>query len=125
MPLTGYALVLLGAALGGLARYGLAGFVDRRAGGAFPFGTLAVNISGALAIGLMAGALGPFDTAAARDALFVYGFLGSYTTVSAFSLQTLTLARDHHRRAAMLYVAASLALCLTAAWLGYVAGGWL
>lgn len=117
------ALVMLGSALGGMARYAVSGFVARRVGEAFPWGTMAVNVSGAFAIGLIAAAAtsGAFaDPSAWR--LAVVGFLGSYTTVSSFSLQTLALARDGEWGSAAFNIAGSLAMCLTAAGLGLLAG---
>jgi CrcB protein len=75
-----------------------------------------VNLSGAAAIGVlwaMHRAL-PSDT----WTFFATGVLGSYTTVSSFSLQTLALARDGQTRAAALHAAGSTAACLAAAALG-------
>lgn len=109
--------VLLGGFLGGLARSGLSGLVAARAGGRFPWGTLAVNVSGCGLIGVLAGlgaTLGPL----ARDFLVV-GFCGGYTTVSSFALQTLVLGRDGEGRAALVNVAASTGLCLAAVALGF------
>jgi fluoride exporter len=117
-------LVALGSALGGLARYFVSGFVGRRIGETFPWGTLAVNVSGAFAIGVLAAAAGReviFD--APEPWLFaVVGLLGSYTTVSSFSLQTLALLRDGQRLHAAANVALSLGLCLAAVALGFAAG---
>src|SRR5271168_415160 len=95
--MSGLVSVILGSALGGIARYFVSGFVARRVGETFPWGTLIINVSGALVIGIF-GALAEDNTSllAIPDAwLFaVTGFLGCYTTVSSFSLQTLTLARN-------------------------------
>ena len=114
--------VILGSALGGTARYFLSGIVARRVGETFPWGTLTVNVSGAFLIGVFA--------ALARDNasllalpnpwLFaVTGFLGCYTTVSSFSLQTLALARDGEGGRAIGYVAISVALSLGAVAVGF------
>lgn len=114
------ALVLAGGMIGGIGRYAVSGFVGRRIGETFPWGTLVVNASGALAIGILAAWLreesGGIWIAAAA------GVLGSYTTVSSFSLQTLALARDGERLLAGLNVLCSLAVCLGAVLVGYVAG---
>jgi len=89
--------VVLGGVLGGVARYFISGFVARRVGETFPWGTLFINVSGAFLIGIF-GALAEDRASilASPDPwLFaVTGFLGCYTTVSSFSLQTLALARD-------------------------------
>jgi fluoride exporter len=116
-------LVVAGSALGGMARFWLSGVVAGRIGETFPWGTLAVNVSGALAIGLvaamaLAGTLGPHGWHFA-----VFGFLGSYTTVSSFSLQTLMLARDGEWRHAAANIVLSVGLCLSAAGLGLFIGG--
>lgn len=120
--LNGFIALVVGSALGGSARYFLSGVIARHMGETFPWGTLIINVSGAFAIGIC-GALAA-DTAsfmAAPDPwLFaVTGFLGCYTTVSSFSLQTLALARDGQLRRSIAYVVLSLALCLIAVACGY------
>ncbi len=81
------ALVLLGGFFGGIARFFVSGLVARRIGETFPWGTLVVNVSGALVIGALAGLArsqgGVFAGEMFRDLAFV-GFLGGYTTVSSF-----------------------------------------
>lgn len=117
--------VVLGSAFGGTARYWLSGVVGRRFGETFPWGTMAVNVSGALVIGIVAALAAGGGWAASDHAwrLAVIGFLGSYTTVSSFSLQTLALARDGDTRRAGANVVLSVVLCLSAAALGLVLGG--
>jgi len=119
--------VFFGGMLGGIARFALARWIDTRLGPDFPWGTLAVNLSGALAAGLLAGYLvglpGPEDEPGWLWFLGLVGFLGSYTTVSAFSLQALELAREGRMGAVAKYVSASLAGCLFAAGAGLLAGG--
>lgn len=121
-------LIALGAALGGMARMGVAAAVAARLGERFPWGILAVNLSGALGIGVLAGLLLAGTGGAAWQhpgAQFaVAGFLGSYTTVSSFSLQTLALAHDRRWARAAANVAASLGGCLVAVALGFAAGAW-
>lgn len=118
-----FALVLAGSALGGMARYWLSGVVGRRIGETFPWGTMAVNASGAFAIGVAA-ALTASNPALAELGLWhlgIIGFLGSYTTVSSFSLQTLALLREGQRWPAAGNVLLSLGLCLSAAAAGFAA----
>ena len=116
-------LVALGGALGGVGRFWLSGFVARRFGESFPWGTLAVNATGATAIGAVAAiALDPASHAVLRLPLWLMlavGVLGSYTTVSSFALQTLALARAGERWGALANIALSVTLCLPAATLGY------
>jgi fluoride exporter len=110
--------VALGSALGGAARYWVGQWVTRLAGGEFPWGTLAVNLSGALLVGVLWVFAG-----AGWHALAILGFCGSYTTVASFSLQSLQLwMRRHYVRAAS-NVLGSILLCLVAVWLGMQLGG--
>ena len=122
--LNGLLWVALGSAFGGTARFFLSGFVGRRVGETFPWGTMVVNVTGAFSIGVIA-------AAADEHSLFhlpetwqfaVIGFLGTYTTVSSFSLQTLALARDGEFVRAGGNVLLSLALCLSAVTLGFAVG---
>ena len=118
------AWVVLGSALGGPTRYFVSGVVGRSIGETFPWGTMVVNVSGALAIGVLAAAAslhGLLSMPAAWQ-FAVTGFLGSYTTVSSFSLQTLALARDGQVLRAGGNVLLSVVLCLAAVALGYAAG---
>ena len=120
--------VIVGSALGGMARFWLADAIGRRLGERFPWGTLAVNASGALAIGVLAALLlGPSGsgTGAVTWQFAVAGFLGSYTTVSSFSLQTLALAHDRAWRRAAANIVLSLGLCLPAVGAGLLLGRWL
>jgi CrcB protein len=110
--------VVLGSILGGVARYFLSGVIARSVGETFPWGTLFINVSGAFLIGIFGGlAEDNASLMASPDPwLFaVTGFLGCYTTVSSFSLQTLSLARDGEQARALLYVVMSVALSLAAA----------
>jgi len=120
--------VIVGSALGGTARFWLSGVIDQRYGAAFPWGTLLVNVSGAFLIGVLATLLYPGPETAGFSGLpwwhvGVIGFLGSYTTVSSFSLQTLALLQHGKRREALRNVALSLGLCLTFVALGFWAAG--
>ena len=118
--------VVLGSALGGVARYFVSGAVARRLGETFPWGTMTVNVTGALLIGVLAGLAADRASlfASANPWLFaVTGFLGCYTTVSSFSLQTLALARDGETALALGNVVLSVSLCLGAVAAGFAAAG--
>ncbi len=112
--------------MGACARFWLSGVVARRLGETFPWGTLAVNVSGALVIGLLAArfmnADGVLEPWRELWLVLVTGILGGYTTVSSFSLQTLALARSGEGRRVALNVLASVGLCLAAALAGNLAG---
>ncbi|TIS53712.1 fluoride efflux transporter CrcB [Mesorhizobium sp.] len=122
--LQGLLWVVLGSAIGGPARYFISGLIGRHIGETFPWGTVAVNVSGAFVIGLLAAsaAVGAMSPMPAAWQFAVTGFLGSYTTVSSFSLQTLALVRDGQFLSASGNVVLSLLLCLSAVALGYAAG---
>lgn len=107
-------VIVLGGALGGVARFWVSGVVGRAIGETFPWGTLAVNVSGALCIGILAAVLLPGGQVSLWAALVV-GVLGSYTTVSSFSLQTLALVREGEWRYAAWNVLGSVTACLGAA----------
>jgi CrcB protein len=102
-------LVALGGAAGSALRHLVSVAALAALGPAFPWGTLAVNILGSAAIGVAAGAglEGP------ARLLLVTGFLGGFTTFSAFSLET-GLLLERHPALAALYVAASVLLGLGA-----------
>ena len=118
--------VAVGSALGGVGRFWVAAAVNRRLGEAFPWGTLVVNVTGALLAGVLAAVLaatgGGFAT---LEGLLLIGFCGSYTTVSSFALQTYTLARTGSGVRAVGNIAATLALTLAGAWAGLQAGAWI
>lgn len=112
--------VMTGSALGAVARLWLVNQVQRALPAQFPWGTLVVNVSGAVFIGLLAGSLAAQADAqdSALRAALIIGMLGSYTTVSSFSVQTLALWQAGQSRLAVSNVLASLALCLAGAALG-------
>lgn len=114
---------MIGSVLGGCARYFISGAIARRLGETFPWGTVTVNVTGAFLIGIF-GALAthPGSVFAAPDPwLFaVTGFLGCYTTVSSFSLQTLTLARNGEAMHALGNLAVSVVLCLAGVSCGFL-----
>jgi CrcB protein len=124
MNLEACALVLLGGFFGGISRFFVSGFVGRRIGETFPWGTLIVNVSGAFVIGILAGLArsqgGIFSGEMFRDLVFV-GLLGGYTTVSSFCLQTLNLALDGQGLQAALNTVLSAGLCIAAVSAGFAA----
>jgi fluoride exporter len=116
--------VALGSVLGGTARFWLSGFVARRVGETFPWGTIVVNVSGAFLLGILAAsaATGGIFAGVKPWQFAAIGILGTYTTVSSFSLQTLALARDGEMMRAAGNMVISLALCLLAVAGGFAAG---
>ena len=121
MP-TAVAIAIAGA-LGALARYGLDGWVSRRASSAFPWGTFAINVTGSFLLGLlfvvMTERLRPDPWL--RSAVTI-GFLGAYTTFSTLSLETYRLAEDGAWGLAAANAVGSLAAGLGAVYAGVVLG---
>ena len=116
-------LVGLAGLLGTLCRYWLSGAVVRRYGEAFPLGTLAVNLLGCFAAGLLFHFMQERQTFSetARAAALV-GLLGGFTTFSAYGLQTFALLREGRLGLAALNVVASNLLGLLLVFAGYASG---
>jgi CrcB protein len=117
-----YFWVSLGGAIGSAGRFWISGLVADRYGQTFPFGTLAVNVTGSFIIGLIAALTDPegrFLASPSFREFFMIGICGGYTTFSSFSLQTLSLAQDGEWFRAGANAVASFALCLVAVWLGH------
>jgi len=114
-------LVGSGGFLGSVARYLVGGLVLHASGAPrFPFATLVVNVSGCLAIGVVAGVAELTHVFSPSTRLFlITGFLGGYTTYSAFAYETFFLAREHLWISAATNVLAHVALGLAALWIGY------
>jgi CrcB protein len=113
-----WVLVALCGGAGALARFLVDGLVAERVGGEFPWGTFAVNLSGAALLGLLVGA------AVSGNALVLAGTatLGSYTTLSTLVFETHRLAQDDQLRIAGANLAASLFVGFAAAALGHAIG---
>jgi CrcB protein len=117
-----YFLVALGGAIGSVARLWLGVRVALLTGLAFPWGTILVNILGSLVIGFVATLTGPNGHVVVpveAQAFVMVGLCGGFTTFSAFSLQTLELARDGRLLYAGANIMLSIVLCLTAVALGH------
>lgn len=104
-----------------MARYWLATWVQDAHGGAFPFGTLAVNILGSFALGLlMTLALEREIVSPELRLLLGVGFCGGFTTMSTFSHETMALMQNGNAAAGLANIGLSLAACLAGVWLGSV-----
>lgn len=123
------AAVALGGALGSMARWALAGWVQGRAAAVrgaaqlFPLGTLAVNLTGCLLIGVLATL---FEERLAGDpalrTFVLAGLLGGFTTFSSFGLETFHLLREGNLALAFANAAGSVLFGLAAVWLGAALG---
>ena len=120
-----YLWIAVGGALGSVARFWMSNFVTARFGSSFPWGTLFVNVTGSLLIGIFAAMSESGGRLAGMITLrqfLVVGICGGYTTFSAFSVQTLDLMRAGNWPAVVGNVVASVLTCLVAVWLGHVIG---
>ena len=122
LRLVDVALVALGGAIGSVSRYLVGLTLAALLGPALPFGTLTVNVTGSFAAGLLLGVTEVRDVATATRLVLLTGFLGGYTTFSAFSIETVLLAEQQGALGAIGNVAANLGLGLGAALFGVVVG---
>ena len=118
MSAVAWVAVGLAGGCGAVARALLTHAVNVRAGRAFPYGTLAVNLSGAVVLGVIAG------SGLSGDALRIVGIglIGAYTTFSTWMLETHHAYALGHRGRAVANIAVSLAAGLLAVWLGRTVG---
>ena len=105
--------------LGAMARFTLDGAVSQRVGRGFPFGTLAVNLSGAFALGVLVGA----TLSDSAFKLIGTGLVGAFTTFSTWALESHRLGEDRRSALASVNFAASLLLGVLLAWIGRELGG--
>lgn len=113
-----YSAVAIGGALGACSRYGLSNYIVSILGDAFPWATLIVNILGGALIGLFYVLLQQqgFWPSLSKP-IIITGFLGGLTTFSTFSLETLQLLQSGQFVYALLYMMASVVLCVAACYL--------
>ncbi len=107
--------VAVGGALGAIARYAVSTWIFQVSSHKFPYATLTVNVLGSFVMGIL------FVVIIERSALpvemrslWMIGFLGAFTTFSTFSLDALGLWQNAHPFMALLYVLATVVLCLLA-----------
>ena len=110
----------IGGAFGSVCRYLLAGWVQQMSERVFPVGTLAVNVSGCLLIGIL-GALFAGQQVVREEyrVLLMVGVLGGFTTFSTFGYETLQLVNERQLALAGLNVLLSNGASLVAVWIGY------
>ena len=115
--------IAVGGAVGAVLRYGASVSVYSLLGRGFPYGTLFVNVSGSLLMGLLSVImLERFDLGPEWRAAVLVGVLGSFTTFSTFSIETLNLLEQGELWRAMANIVLSVLVCLTAVWLGVLIG---
>lgn len=112
-------LIFIGGGLGAASRHWVGYLALRQFGSGFPFGTLAVNVVGSFVMGLLIGWLARQGTVSNELRLFLAtGFLGGFTTFSAFSLDFVTLWERGETTSAISYAATSVLLSILAVFAG-------
>jgi CrcB protein len=124
-PLVAALHVALGGAIGSVLRYQLGRAMTHLLGpqavAAFPWATLAVNIVGSFAMGLLAGFLARYGEGGEQARLLLgVGLLGGFTTFSAFSLEMMLLIERGQAAQGFVYAAVSVLAGLTALYLGLI-----
>lgn len=110
--------VALGGAAGSLTRYGI-GLVWPPGPRGFPWATLTINVTGAMALGILVVLVTErFTPNRLLRPLLGTGFLGGYTTFSTFAVDTVTLTRSDAAPVALAYLVLTLLVGVSAAWLG-------
>ncbi len=118
-------MVGLGGLVGAVLRYSASTWVQGLFEGGFPFGTLAVNVVGCLAIGLVVGYADgrrPLNTEV--QAFLMVGVLGGFTTFSAFGIDTINLLRGGDYFGGVMNVALQLGVGLAAVVVGLRLAEW-
>ncbi|HEY4732546.1 MAG TPA: fluoride efflux transporter CrcB [Gammaproteobacteria bacterium] len=114
-------VIATGGAIGALLRYWMSIWVYSFAGQDFPYGTLAVNVSGSLLIGFLYILIERMGLGIEWRAALLIGLIGAFTTFSSFSLETLNLFEQGEQLKAAMNIVLSVVLCLFATWLGMLA----
>lgn len=108
----------LAGGIGAVTRYALDTRITARVRGPFPWGTFAINVSGAFLLGVVTGAVDASVLPASWALVLGGGFLGGYTTFSTASVQAAHLFAQRRTRLGILYAGGMLAASLVAAWGG-------
>lgn len=117
--MTLYLSIAIGGALGAMGRFWLSTVLESVNGNSFPLGTFMVNVLGSFLIGAVFIILSEkIQLVDSWRPLLMIGFLGAFTTFSTFSLDALLLFQQGHYNTALIYIAASVILCLFAAYAG-------
>jgi fluoride exporter len=116
-----FLLIAAGGAAGSVLRYLIGGAVQRMSAGGFPIGTMFVNVSGCFLVGVLVRHFLNMQISPEARAFLIVGFCGGFTTFSTFSAETLGLIEGGEYGRATGYVILTVALCLTATFMGMAA----
>jgi len=115
--------IAAGGATGAVMRFWVSGWVYGWLGRDFPYGTLFVNVTGSLLMGILSVLLiERLSLTPEWRGVILIGFLGSFTTFSTFSIETLNLIEAGALGKAFVNMALSVVLCVGAAWVGVIVG---
>ena len=121
--MTNLLAIAVGGAFGAVGRFASSQWIYSLLGRSFPYGTLFVNFIGSFIMGFLAILL--IERIAAGPelrAFLLIGFLGSFTTFSTFSLETVHLFSNGESLKAFINMLLSVFVCVTACWLGMILG---
>ncbi len=117
--------VVVGGGVGALLRYLISGFIQKQSESLFPYGTLAVNLIGAIAIGFL-WELFQNTTVSSNIRVFIFmGIIGAFTTFSTFSLETFTLLKENQYLTAFINVIVNNLFCIILVFTGSFAARFL
>lgn len=111
--------VALGGAIGASARFGVSSWLNTINTSSFPYATLVVNVIGSFLFGVLFVLI--FSFVSVREPLrlmILVGFLGSFTTFSTFSFETMRLLEEGQWQMGAFNILSSCVLCLSGVWLG-------
>lgn len=118
LMMNGILYVAIGGALGASGRHMIGLWAERSVGAGFPYGTFIVNVFGSLLMGLVIGWLATRQGGDNLKLFLATGFLGGFTTFSAFSLDAINLLERKAYTPFMLYVGGSVFVAILALWIG-------
>ncbi len=109
-------LVALGGAIGAVLRFSIGNIIESSD---FPLSTILVNISGSFILGMLA--VMAINNGYSEELMLFFGtgLLGAFTTMSTFSLETLTLVKNDNYTLALVYASISFILCILFAFVGW------
>lgn len=112
-------LVALGGAIGAVLRFGIGNIIESSE---FPLSTIIVNVSGSFILGMLA--VMAINNGYSEELMLFFGtgLLGAFTTMSTFSLETLTLVKNDNYTLALVYACISFILCILFAFVGWELG---
>ena len=112
-------ILAAGGAIGTICRYGFSGIIHRFGQGTFPYGTMAVNLTGCLIIGLLWGINERLTFNPALRLFLFIGLLGGFTTFSSFGLETFNLLRDNEIKLGLWNILVNNLLGITLVFAGF------